>query len=96
MITTFITGAFGWYFGRKWNLKKGRILIDQETGDKIQTKERHSLFWIPIQYIGFIILLLGVLIAFNKSTNDGLIYSFLALAVIIMPFIKIMPVIEAE
>lgn len=42
------------------NNKPARLLVDAETGEKVELKPNHSLFWIPMQYWGFILLGLSV------------------------------------
>ncbi len=46
--------------GTKLNGKKARIVIDKETNEEMELKSTHSLFWIPLQYWGFIMFALGV------------------------------------
>lgn len=59
-------------FGRKVNNKPGRIVIDQETNERIELKTTHSMFWIPLQYWGFIILAIAI---WMYAANIGLIYA---------------------
>ena len=46
--------------GIKLNGKKGKIVIDKESGEEMELKSTHSLFWIPLQYWGFVMFALGV------------------------------------
>lgn len=48
--------------GVKLNNRPARILIDPETGEKVELKTTHSLFWIPMHYWGVVQLILAVLI----------------------------------
>ena len=48
------------FIGMKLNNKVGQIVIDKETNEEIELKETHSLFWIPLQYWGFIMFALGI------------------------------------
>lgn len=48
--------------GLKLHNEPGRVLIDAETGEKVELKERHSLFWIPMHYWGIVQLALSVFI----------------------------------
>lgn len=54
------------------NKKPARVLIDTETGEKVELKPEHSLFWIPMQYWGIILVALSALIYLK---NIGFIYS---------------------
>lgn len=62
VLACFIAGAFSWFMGKKWNESNGRTVIDKATGDEILLKENHSLFWIKLQYWGFIFGGFGVVI----------------------------------
>jgi len=42
--------------GMRLNNKPARVLIDAETGEKVELKPNHSLFWIPMQYWGIILV----------------------------------------
>lgn len=42
------------------NNKPARLLVDTETGEKLELKPEHSLFWIPMQYWGLILFGLSV------------------------------------
>ena len=62
VITCFITGVFSWFMGKKWNEEEGQIVIDKATGQEIELKRNHSLFWIKMQYWGPICAVLGLII----------------------------------
>jgi len=66
-ISFLVAGLFSWFFGKKWN-RSQRILKDEETGKRIILKNRHTLFWIPMQYIGYIFIIGGIVILFQSST----------------------------
>ena len=57
--------------GYKLNNKPGKIVIDPENNEKIELKHTHSMFWIPLQYWGFIIFGVGI---WMYVANIGLIY----------------------
>lgn len=63
----FVTAAFSWYFGSKWNNKVARTVIDEETGERLIFKDHHSLFWIKMQYWSIISSLFGIFILSKKS-----------------------------
>ncbi len=82
----FISGAFSWIFGNKWNKREERILIDEKSGQKFKFKSKHELFWIPLQYFGMILIFLGMVILFQNSILFGLIASVFFVALIFYQF----------
>jgi hypothetical protein len=54
--------AAAWFMGRKVNTKTEKVLIDPETNEPVtlRTGGGHSLFFIPMQYWAFILLVIGV------------------------------------
>jgi len=48
--------------GMKFHNKPARILLDPETGEKVELKSEHSLFWIPMRFWGVILVGLSALI----------------------------------
>jgi len=46
--------------------KGGRVVIDKETGREIVLRRRHTLFFIPIEYWGLVVLVLGAFVTFGK------------------------------
>ncbi|MGQ1888959.1 hypothetical protein ACT29H_00805 [Thermophagus sp. OGC60D27] len=75
--TCFISAAFSWIFGKKWNKQNKRIVTDNKTGQKLIIKRNHSLFWIPMQYWGIIFSIVGIIILYQNS----IIASIVALAI---------------
>ncbi len=67
ILSLFISGLFSWVYGVKWNQQNGEILIDPKTGEQSLVKPNHSLFWIPMQYWGLILPVLGILILAQNS-----------------------------
>jgi len=57
--------------GYKINNKPGKIVIDPENNEQIELKTTHTMFWIPLQYWGIIILAISV---WMYIANIGLIY----------------------
>lgn len=66
LISLFISGPVVWFTGVKLNNTQPRNLIDPKTQQKFTFKKVHSLFWIPMQYYGIIILAFGILIVIQK------------------------------
>ena len=52
-----ISGTAIWFLGKHMNKGEEKTLHDVETGEQVQmsTKNRHTLFFIPIQYWGIIL-----------------------------------------
>lgn len=81
IISLFISALFSWFFGSKWNSNK-KILTDEKTGEKLILINKHSLFWIPMQYWGIILSLLGILILFQNSLIMGTISMIILVSII--------------
>lgn len=62
----FVAAAFSWFMGKKLNEEEGRTMIDKATGQEIEVKPNHSLFWIKMQYWGFIFGIFGVVILIQQ------------------------------
>jgi hypothetical protein len=59
VLACFITGAFSWFMGKKWNEEGGQVVIDKATGQEILLKQNHSLFWIKLHHWGIIFSVFG-------------------------------------
>ena len=55
-----LAGVFSWLMGRKWNSAEGKVMIDKETGQEVLFKQKHSIFWIKMEYWGIIFGILGI------------------------------------
>jgi len=44
ILSFFITGAFSWFMGKKWNEEEGKTMIDKASGEEVVIKPNHSLF----------------------------------------------------
>jgi len=71
-ISFLVTGLFSWYFGNQWNTPK-RVFTDEETGQQVVFKNRHTLFWIPMQYVGNLCVLAGAVILIQTSLVVGMV-----------------------
>ena len=49
-----------WVAGKKLNGKPGRIMVDQETGETVELKTKHSLFFIKMEYWAFVVAAIAV------------------------------------
>ena len=45
---------------------KPRVLVDRETGQEVEFKKKHDLFFIPVKFWPYALALLGVLFYFQK------------------------------
>lgn len=84
----FLTAAFSWYFGNRWNSAKGKIVIDEETGERFEIKNNHSLFWIKMQYYGIIFSGLGVMFLTRISITFAVIASIFLCALFAYIFLQ--------
>ena len=55
-----------WFVGKKLNSKQGKILIDPETNQPVELKNKHTLFWIPMEWFSIIIAVIAI---FGISTH---------------------------
>ena len=53
--------------GKHLDKKEGRVLIEKETGKEVVLKAEHSLFFIKLEYWGYILFVLGVIFFFVKT-----------------------------
>jgi len=51
-----------WFIGRRLNNKPRRRMIDEKTGSMVEIKEKHSLFWTPMEWWSLVIAVLCVLV----------------------------------
>jgi len=49
-----------WWTGRTLNGKPGRLLQDPQTGEMVELKSTHSLFFIKMEYWAVLVGLIGV------------------------------------
>jgi cytochrome b561 len=64
LIGVFLAGLLVLVIGRYLNNKSEReakVVIDEETGEKVVLKVEHSLFFINVKYWGYIIFALGII-----------------------------------
>ena len=63
-LSLLISAVIVWFVGARLNNAPGRVLVDPESGQKVELKKRHTLFWIPMQWFGLVIAAVGVGMAF--------------------------------
>ncbi|MBK1809937.1 hypothetical protein JHL18_04685 [Clostridium sp. YIM B02505] len=69
-----ITALFCYFVGKKLNNNKGKVYIDKKTGEEVLIKTTHSLFFIKMEYWGFIFLVIGFIYLFLYLQVDKLIH----------------------
>ena len=52
LISALIVGVTGYFLNRQ----PGKILIDPQTNQKVELKQRHTLFWIRMEYWAIVML----------------------------------------
>ncbi len=45
-----ISAIIIWFVGRKLNTRPAKILIDPQTNQEVVFKDKHTIFWIPMEY----------------------------------------------
>ena len=56
-----------WFLGRKLNASSNaRILVDVQTGERVELHRTHTLFWIRMEYWAFVVGVCGVIAFFVK------------------------------
>ena len=58
-----LSGLAIWEWGKRLNVGEERTLTDNETGEEviISTKNHHTFFFIPIQFFGPIVGVIGII-----------------------------------
>jgi len=64
-IPLLVSGAILWFLGTRLNGKPTRTLIDKDSGEEVTLRERHSFFFIPMEYCGLIICAIGIAATFG-------------------------------
>ena len=55
-----LAGFFCWKIGNRFNSKSPKILIDPKTNEEVEIIERHTFWFIPMQYWGIIYSVIGI------------------------------------
>lgn len=45
-----VGAAIVWVAGTRLEKQPGKLLVDPATGNNVELKEKHTLFWIPMKY----------------------------------------------
>jgi hypothetical protein len=54
-----VSSAVIWFLGIKLT-GPGRVLVDQQTGQVVTLRKKHTFFWIPMQYCAIILAIAGI------------------------------------
>jgi len=49
-----------WFIGKNLNSKQGKILIDPETNATVEIKNKHTLFWMPMEWFAAVIVVFAI------------------------------------
>lgn len=61
-----ILSAIGtWFLGKKLNGAPGKVLIDPQTNQEVVLKDKHTLFWIPLEYFAFVWAVFAIFVLFK-------------------------------
>lgn len=64
-IVTLLSAIAVWFIGKYLNSMPGKVLIDPETNQKVELKEKHTIFWVPMQWFSIILLAITVNLFFS-------------------------------
>lgn len=67
LVGCLVGGAIIWFLGQFLNTRGTKTLVDPETGEEVPVRGRHSFFFIPMQYWGPILGVVGIVMLFTKE-----------------------------
>ncbi|GHT96281.1 hypothetical protein FACS1894116_13150 [Betaproteobacteria bacterium] len=59
-VSLFIGAIPLWFLGRYLNNRPGQVLIDPDSGEKVQWVKKHTLFFVPMQYYAGVWMLVAL------------------------------------
>lgn len=65
-VTLLATAIIVWVVGRKLNSQPAKILIDPQTNQEVVFKNKHTMFWIPMEYYAILFAIGAAGILLNK------------------------------
>lgn len=65
IVSLLLAALFSVIMGKKWN-SEIKTVIDKDSGKEIQLQTKHSLFWIKMEYWGFIYGVFAVILLVIK------------------------------
>ena len=60
-----IAAAANWFLGKKLNGGEGRTLIDEDTGERIEIKNKHTLFWVKMEWWSIALAIFAIMMLFK-------------------------------
>lgn len=60
-----ISGVIIWFLGTRFNGAPTRVLVDKKSGEDIALRDRHTFFFIPMEYCGLIICVASIAVMFG-------------------------------
>ncbi|WP_434352591.1 hypothetical protein VH441_05055 [Psychrobacter sp. HD31] len=61
-IALLLAGLISGFLGNWLNTRKAKVFIDKETGQEVIMKDKHSLFFIPMEHWGIILAGLSIFV----------------------------------
>lgn len=68
-------GLLTWYLGKNWN--KAVIYFDEASQQYYKTENGHTLFWIPMQYVGMLTMIFSATAVIGLNLPIGIILGLL-------------------
>lgn len=70
VISFLCSGVITWYVGKALNRSpKEQVYIHKESGEEVKFRPRHSFFFIRLEYWGFILPVVGIIIYVSSFIN---------------------------
>jgi len=60
LLTSLAAAGAIWVLGRTLNGRPGRVLVDPNTGERVELRKRHDLFWIPFEWWSIAAVAFGI------------------------------------
>ncbi len=54
------SAALVWFLGRRLNGGADRVLVDPKTNEEVRLKSKHTLFWVPMEWIALLLAAAGL------------------------------------
>ncbi len=68
LVAGLMAGALTYVVGRYLNKRTSKVLMDPDTMQSVNVGARHSMFFIPMEYWGVILVILGVVAMFVEKS----------------------------
>ncbi|KOX98663.1 hypothetical protein AM274_29820 [Pseudomonas nunensis] len=60
-----VGAAVNAYVGHRMNNQPGKVYIDRDTGGEVVFRKKHTLFFVPMQYISVLWVVMGIFMLLN-------------------------------